>query len=79
MTRRRPSSGQPDTVQSSSRFEVPTHWTAAQASAVFEVVDELRELVWRRYGMQIQKEQRRDRIVKIPAIPANLGDGDVPF
>jgi hypothetical protein len=55
------------------------HWTPAQATAVFEVLDELRELVWRRYGVQIQKVQRRDRVVKTSAIPVNLGDGDVPF
>jgi hypothetical protein len=55
------------------------HWTPAQATAVFEVLDELRESVWRRYGVQIQKVQRRDRVVKTAAIPANLGDGDVPF
>jgi hypothetical protein len=58
---------------------VPTHWTPAQATAVFEVLDDLLELVWRRYGVQIQQAQRRDRVVKTPAIRANLGDGDVPF
>jgi hypothetical protein len=79
MTRRRPSSRQPDTVQNSGKFEVPTHWTPAQATAVFEVLDDLLESVWRRYGVQIQQAQRRDRVVKTPAIRANLGDGEVPF
>jgi len=60
-------------------FAVPTHWTPAQATVVFEVLDELLELVWRRYGVKTQKVQRRDRIVKTSAIPANLRDGDVPF
>lgn len=60
-------------------FEVPTHWSSAQATAVFEVLDELMESVWRRYGVQIQKVHRRDRVVKTSAIPANLRDGDVPF
>lgn len=67
------------TRRNSGRFEVPAHWTAAQASAVFEVLDDLLQAVWRRYGVQIQQAQRRDRIVKTPAIRANLGDGDVPF
>jgi hypothetical protein len=58
---------------------VPTHWTPAQATAVFEVLDDLLESVWRRYGVQIQQAQRRDRVVKTPAIRANLGDEDVPF
>lgn len=60
-------------------FEVPTHWTPAQATAVFEVLDELLESVWHRYGVQIQKMQRRDRVVKTSVIPANFGNGDGPF
>lgn len=60
-------------------FEVPTHWTPAQATAVFEVLDELRELVWHRYGIQIQQALRQDRAVTTSVIPANLGEGDVPF
>ena len=60
-------------------FEVPTHWTPAQATAVFEVLDELRELVWRSYAVQIQQVLRQDRAVTTSAIPTNLGDGDVQF
>jgi hypothetical protein len=30
---------------SSTMWELPTHWTAAQALAVFEVLDDLRDLV----------------------------------
>ena len=35
-------------------LELPLHWTADQAMAVFEVLDELNALVWRSYGVQIQ-------------------------
>ena len=31
---------------SSTMWELPTHWTASQALAVFEVLDDLRDLVW---------------------------------
>jgi len=79
MKRRRPGSGQTGTIQSSGMFEVPTHWSSAQATAVFEVLDELMESVWRSYGCLIQQELRRDRVVKTSAIPTNLGDADVPF
>lgn len=68
-----------ETDHDSGTFEVPIYWTPAQATAVFEVLDDLLESVWRRYGVQIQKVQRRDRVVKTSAIPANLGEGDVPF
>lgn len=80
MTRRTPGFGPPpDAGQGSGMFEVPKHWTPAQAVAVFEVLDELRESVWRRYGCQIQQALRRDRAVTTSAIPANLGDRDVPL
>ena len=69
----------PGEDQGSGIFEIPTHGTPAQATAVFEVLDDLLESVWRRYGVQIQQVQCRDHIVKTSAIPANLRDGDVPF
>jgi hypothetical protein len=60
-------------------LEVPTHWTPAQATAVFELLDDLLESVWRSYAVQIQQVLRRDRTATTSAIPANLGEGDVPF
>ena len=58
---------------------MPTHWTPAQALAVFEMLDELRESIWCRYGRQIQQAMRRDRVVMTSAVPANLDERDVPF
>ena len=41
---------------------IPTLWTPEQALAVFELLDELRDKIWTRYGGQIQallsEEQR---------------------
>jgi len=80
MTRRSTEARQPSaTDQDSGTFEVPTHWTPAQATAVFEVLDELREAIWRNYGVQIQQEMHRDRVVTTSATSANLCDRDVPF
>ena len=80
MTRRSPEFGAPpDTGHGSGVLEVPMHWTPAQATAVFEVLDELRESVWRRYGVQIQKALRRDRTDIAAPISGNIDDGDVPF
>jgi hypothetical protein len=80
MTRRSPEFGAPpDAGHGCGVFEMPMHWTPGQATAVFEVLDELRESVWRGYGVQIQKVQCQNRVVKTAAIRANLGDGDVPF
>jgi hypothetical protein len=75
-TRARPP---PETDQGTARFGRPTKWTPAQASAVLDVLDEIREWIWLGYGRQIQQELRRDCEVTTPAVPSNLGDKDVPF
>lgn len=51
----------------------------AQATAVFEVLDDLRESVWRSYGSQIQQILRMDRTVTNSPIRSNLDQGDAPF
>ena len=33
---------------------IPDHWSAREALAVYEFVDELRELIWIRYGPELQ-------------------------
>lgn len=69
----------PETGQGPARFGRPKKWTPAQASAVLEVLDEIREWIWLSYGSQIQQELRRDCEVTKAANLANLGDEDVPF
>jgi hypothetical protein len=42
--------------------QIPVTWTAEQALAVWEMLDELREKVWTRYSCQLQEllaEERR--------------------
>jgi hypothetical protein len=81
MTRRKLVMGQRSQEEgnSSTMWELPTHWTAAQALAVFEVLDDLRDLVVDGYAKKIQQAARLDRSVKTPSSPANMDDGDVPF
>ena len=80
MTRRGPGARRPpETGQGTARFARPTKWTPAQASAVLEVLDEIREWIWLGYGSQIQQELRRDRVTTTPAVPSKLCDEDVPF
>jgi hypothetical protein len=35
--------------------DIPVTWTPEQALAVFELLDELREKIWTRYGNQMQE------------------------
>ena len=69
----------PETGPGTARFARPTKWTPAQASAVLEVLDEIREWIWLVHGSQIQQELRRDCAVTKAANLTNLSDEDVPF
>jgi len=81
MTRRKLVMGQRSQEEgnSSTIWELPTHWTAAQALAVFEVLDDLRDLVVDGYAKKIQQAARLDRTFTTPSPPTNIDDGDVPF
>jgi hypothetical protein len=57
---------------------LPTDWSPEQAVAVFEILDELRERIWARYGLQIQQVLRDQRSTAITAA-ADIDDADVPF
>jgi hypothetical protein len=59
---------------------LPTHWSPEQAVAVFEILDDLREHVWARYGLQIQQVLRDERSTAVPAAhDIDIDEGDVPF
>ena len=59
---------------------LPTHWSPEQAIAVFEILDELREHVWARYGLQIQQVLRDERGMAVStADDISIDEADVPF
>ena len=39
-------------------LEIPDHWNPQTALAVFELIDNLRDQIWSRYGLDIQDELR---------------------
>jgi hypothetical protein len=49
-------------TNASNRFtiplQIPAYWTPEQAFAVFELVNDLREAIWRCYAPQLQEEYR---------------------
>ena len=81
MTRRNLVAGQRSPVAGNrpDMWELPTHWTAAQALAIYEVLDDLRELVWHGYAQKIQQAVRLDRAAKTSSLQASIDEGDVPF
>ena len=42
-------------------FALPTYWTADQALAVVDLLDDLREHLWAIYGVRLQTAYRDDR------------------
>ena len=54
-------------------WELPSHWTAAQVLAVFEVLDDQRDLVVDGYVKQIQPAARLDRTVATSSPPEIKG------
>ena len=57
-----------------------THWSPEQAVAVFEILDELREYVWARYGVQIQQVLCNERGTAARAADdISIDEADVPF
>ncbi len=83
MTRRRAAPADIDFTRhrvTAGSITLPTHWSPEQAVAVFEILDELREHVWARYGLQIQQVLRNERSTAVPAAgDIDIDDADVPF
>ena len=55
---------------------IPLHWTPAQALAVFECLQAMREALWLAYGPQVQQAWR-DQLASDGPMPDF--DPDVPF
>jgi hypothetical protein len=43
-------------------FAIPAYWTPDQALAVVELLDDLRELIWAHYGVQMIDEFRQQNM-----------------
>ena len=83
MTRRRAAPADIDFTRhrvAAGSITLPTHWTPEQAVAVFEILDELREHIWARYGVQIQQVLRDERsTADLAAGDIDIDEADVPF
>ena len=60
-------------------FTVPADWTAEQALAVFELLGDLRELVWSHYQLPLQNLIREQRQAFPPVDGTMPEDVDTPF
>jgi len=55
---------------------LPNHWSAKQAAAVFEILDELMDGLCAQYGAQIHSVMRKDREDRCHI---NMGEVGEPF
>ena len=61
--------------------KIPDYWTAEQALAIYDFLDDLRERVWDRYGEQITERMRleyeeQQRRTQLELFPFN---DEIPF
>jgi hypothetical protein len=59
-----------------ARFLIPDNWSADQALAVVELIDDLRERICMHYQLALHELQREQRA---PPVNAHLTDVDDPF
>jgi hypothetical protein len=52
---------QPSGLQHGLAFLIAANWTPAQALAVLELLDDLRERIWQQYALQIQAQLQEQR------------------
>jgi hypothetical protein len=58
-------------------IDIPDQWTDAEALAVFEFVDSIRDHIWDHYCLQIQTEAKATRCVNISMVaPEEDGEND---
>ena len=79
MKRKRPSLPTMEHHVKPKRIDLPTYWSPAQATAVFEFLDELRDCVLSHYAVEIQQFLREDRGSTTPFMHTDTKDGDAPF
>jgi hypothetical protein len=44
------------------KMQIPEYWSAKEALAVYELVDELRELILNCYGQELHEEMMAERV-----------------
>ena len=72
---------QPSGITDGIPFLIESHWTPDQALAVVELLDDLREQIWRHYELQLHALYRADRVQENAAVrcTANSDIDTEPF
>jgi hypothetical protein len=69
----------PSGLQRGIPFIVQEDWSPEQALAVVELLEDLREVIWIRYGDELHKLLREQRCTECQTIAGNIDETDPPF
>ena len=61
-----------------AEIKLPDYWSPEQATAVFELVEEVRDALLRQYQLQIMQQLKSDRETDI-ALDEIFEESDIPF
>lgn len=53
---------QPHRLQTGLCLDIDKSWTPEQAMAVFELITDLRDLIWSHYDLALQEQYQRDQL-----------------
>lgn len=53
---------QPHRLQTKLCLRINQRWTPEQAMAVFELITDLRDLIWSHYDLALQEQYQRDQL-----------------
>jgi len=69
----------PSGIQHGIPFLIQDDWSPEQALAVVELLDDLREMIWARYQIQLQELLREQRCSQLTSESKNINETDPPF
>jgi len=69
----------PSGLQRGIPFIIPDEWSPEQALAVVELLDDLREVIWERYQLQLYELLREQHCTRIESDSDSADENDPPF
>lgn len=69
----------PSGLQHGIPFIIQDDWSPEQALAVVELLDDLREVIWNRYQLELFELLREQRCSQTPSASASIDKTDPPF
>jgi hypothetical protein len=69
----------PSGLQHGISFIIPDDWSPEQALAVIELLDDLHQIIWERYQLQLYELLREQHRTHIASDSNSIEESDPPF